>query len=636
MSNIIRLFFLLCFSFCFVSFYEPLPVSCNLYPKDSLCLTKKDSVLQDSIETTKKQLLLLSGYKKERNYKAVGELYKKMFRSIDPQRNFEDFIKYSDSSYAYLLKSRDTVSAIFSKYTTGSILQKTGEIASSMEQHMIGLEMSQFIGNKKMVAGGFNNMAVCYLSVKNYDQAEKTLHKVMSNLESLRSVKFKQLIFLNYGELLLRQKRWDSAIYYTNEALRVAKCYNMKTRYQLNYLNLAEGYIKKGMYDLGLEYARMSGQFCPEKRNYRCVLSNILISDALFGKGDSLKGDNFLMKSYKERELIKSNYGKLQLEERMVDFFKKRGDHKSALFHKEKYHQIYSGFYDEEMTNKVQQIKIKNLFVQKEKEIDQLILERQKKAKLFKARINNIILISAIGGLLFLGGFLIYKYRSERTLAISEREQAESKLEALHSKMSPHFLFNTLSSIQNLILKSNKIEAYNVLNDFSQLLRIMLKHSGKTTIKLSEEVHFLNLYLSFYKMRYTNEFTYRIDVSEVLLEKDPCIPNMMLQPHIENALVHAFPEDFEDVPKLDLIFEEKENSIVCTVIDNGVGRKATLNSSVKPKHETLSIFSENLKKRIDFLQQLGYENAMINITDLYEGAIPSGTSVEMHLPYIKL
>ncbi len=595
---------------------------------------QKVPILQDSSKINVEQQFLLELSIQEGDYKLTGELYKEMSECISPLENIKDFIKYSDNSYSYFLKAKDTLSALKVKLEKGMRLRKNRAYLYAMESFIDALEVSKQIDNKELTINLLNEIGIIYVSVRDFDQAKKLFSQAMETTESIKNSQLHYRNYNNYGNVLLRQKKLDSAIFYLKQALLISKTQHLNYAYKMCLLDLADAYIKKGDYTTGLQYAKMNEEQFYKSQKEPTAETDLLISDAYFGMGDSLKGYHYLIKGYNNVRLRKGLYYKLGVEQRMVDYYERKGNYRLALSHKHKYQELSKAYSDNDMSLGIQKMKLQDIFFQKDRIIDTLVQEQQKKVSYFKRNQKLIILGSAMFITIILGVFIVYKYRSERVLAESKRKEAESKLEALHSKMNPHFLFNTLNGIQNHILKSNKIDAYNVLNDFSQLLRIMLRNSYKTNIRLSEEINFLKLYLSFQKMRSTNEFVYNIEVDEKLLHIDPLIPNMMLQPHIENALIHAFPENFEAPRKLNLIFQQMDNGVFCTITDNGVGRKATLDDSTPPKRITLSFFSENLKKRIDYLQQLGYENAMIKIKDLYNEMSPVGTSVEMYLPYI--
>ena len=230
---------------------------------------------------------------------------------------------------------------------------------------------------------------------------------------------------------------------------------------------------------------------------------------------------------------------------------------------------------------------------------------------------------------------LAYRLRQSENAKISlEKEVERVKMIALRTQMKPHFLFNTINSIRALILKGNKDEAYEHLAVFSKLIRYVLESSEHELVPINQEFKMLDIYVEMEKMRLSSDFNYQRTVSSSLDEENTLIPPLILQPFIENAIIHGLLPK-EGPKELDLKLESLNNNIRCLVSDNGVGRNASPEKSDLVEKKSMAIALT--KKRISLLgshESIDIETP-VNIHDLItEEGQASGTEVEVILPLI--
>jgi hypothetical protein len=184
------------------------------------------------------------------------------------------------------------------------------------------------------------------------------------------------------------------------------------------------------------------------------------------------------------------------------------------------------------------------------------------------------------GILMLLSVACIYGFIKRRD-AIKEKENkirlqmSELKLTALQSQMNPHFIFNSMNSIQNYIMQQKPIEAARYLSKFSLLMRRILDQSFDNVAPLSEIVATLNMYLELESYRFNHGFEWHIDINENVQTEKIKLPAMLLQPFVENAIIHGLMPKQGD-KKLLILFEEKNNCLYCVIDDNGVGVKENL------------------------------------------------------------
>lgn len=200
-----------------------------------------------------------------------------------------------------------------------------------------------------------------------------------------------------------------------------------------------------------------------------------------------------------------------------------------------------------------------------------------------------------------------------------EKRLAEVKLLAVRSQMNSHFVFNVMSSIQYYILANESDKAFDYLGDFAKLIRLSLSHSLKERISLREELEYLQKYVNIENIRFDDRIEFKITKKADLDVYAISIPPMLLQPFIENSIVHAFPSSIKN-PLIEIEIKEVGTDLELIVRDNGIG---SLSKTLK-RHEEESIGVSLVKERMAFIQEYLEEDLVITITDL-------GTEVRMRL-----
>lgn len=244
------------------------------------------------------------------------------------------------------------------------------------------------------------------------------------------------------------------------------------------------------------------------------------------------------------------------------------------------------------------------------------------------------LLLTILSGLIIAGSYTarIRQIRKKNRERLEKQriqtDLLETELKALRSQMNPHFIFNSLNSIQDLILKQDTDASYDYIVLFADLVRSALNYSNKDYIPIDKEIEFLNVYLSLEKLRFKDDFTYEIIYKG---NDDMQVPSMLIQPFIENALLHGLLHK-DGNKELRIHFEYKDG-LICTITDNGIGRKKA--KAIKERqgvtHESFALEAINKRLAI-FNQKSGEEYGRYEIDDLYPEQENTGTKVTLYLP----
>ena len=252
--------------------------------------------------------------------------------------------------------------------------------------------------------------------------------------------------------------------------------------------------------------------------------------------------------------------------------------------------------------------------------------------------LDDVLKYAIIVVLILMVAFLLVSNNRRRLKREEEKFKLNTRLHEMEIKvikaqMNPHFMFNSLNSIQQFIITNENEKAQYYLSKFSRLIRKLLESTTKDSVSLLDEIDILNRYLEIEALRFNNVFKYTVEVTKDIDVANTCIPHFLIQPFVENAIWHGL------LPKkgdkyLTVHFEmQNKNQIVCTIDDNGIGRKK---NEGKQNLEKKSLAINFIKQRLDLMNKNLGMNLSLNIIDKvdYEGN-SEGTKVILVLPMIK-
>ncbi len=223
------------------------------------------------------------------------------------------------------------------------------------------------------------------------------------------------------------------------------------------------------------------------------------------------------------------------------------------------------------------------------------------------------------------------KREHERIKTISKI--AELEQQALKAQMNPHFIFNCLNSIQQYVIDKDVGGANRLISGFAKLIRQTLDNSGRQFISVQEERDFLRLYLDLEKNRFEDRFDYVIRIDEHINTEEVLLPPMLLQPYVENSLRHGLRLKKDGKGMIEINLSLWNNQLTCSIIDNGVGRKAAEDYKSARHIEYQSKGISLTGQRIAMLNTAIQENITVTIEDLYDNdKRPLGTRVIVTLP----
>jgi len=234
--------------------------------------------------------------------------------------------------------------------------------------------------------------------------------------------------------------------------------------------------------------------------------------------------------------------------------------------------------------------------------------------------------------------WLFFRYRignvrkKAKEQAMLNQRIADLEQKALRSQMNPHFIFNSLNSIQQYVAERDITGANNFITDFSRLIRMTLDLSTNTFINMSDEIEYITTYLKIEKTRLENHFDYSINIDNSLHLHEIYVPPLLLQPYVENSIRHGIKYKKQNKGMISICVQRKDTAILVSIEDNGIGREAAqqYKSQYHIQYQSKGMSINN--DRIDILNSYNHKKIKVLINDLYDSRHEAaGTRVNIYL-----
>jgi len=481
-------------------------------------------------------------------------------------------------------------------------------------QNELATILAKLASNKNLSAEYLKNFSKLYFKVGDMDKAFFYLKEAIQNVKKEDNQKKLNRYFNDLARLFLANNQLDSALYYSN----LVEKYSLNTKnfqlctetllvkgsvyeHQENFIKAEKKYrrVIKIQDSIGLNsyqaYIKL-GNFYKRMHLYKYAKS--AFSSAL-KKVTSTNNKPEILALY--HDIIENSLKDKDI--RMAQKYLTKFDHLNEEI-KENERQKYNTFINEKFDIQKKEISFLKNKHELQKKKDELVLQKQ---IYNKNRILYSVLLALLGLLLILS-MLYFRFRRLK----NEKANIRLKNKVLGLQMNPHFIFNSLTAIQNSIMKNDILKSAELIAVFSRLIRQNLDFSAKEQIKLADEFKMLKNYLTTQQFRFDYNFEYHINIDKNIDPEAVEIPPMLIQPFVENAIEHGIKNKAKD-GKITINVFEKEDYICFEIIDNGVGFDfENQESKTKEEVHALNIFTKRLKMR-----QKGEQNRF-EIIKLYD------------------
>jgi tetratricopeptide (TPR) repeat protein len=439
---------------------------------------------------------------------------------------------------------------------------------------------------------GYYRLGSTYLNLDhNFRLADSLLRKCTEISLLLKDTTYTTLSLSNRGWNFYLEKSYDSSLYYYNKSLKYSLPGKRFTASANSYGNIGTIYRDLGDRNLAL-------------KNYKSSISHAKKANDYYN----------LAWVYKD----------------MSDMYLKARDTSKAYLAFVNYKEFNDSSLISKNTKGLIDAKVRFDAETHAKEVQLLSLKLKNQRILNYGISGSLVLVLAIVLLLFSRA----KINASRRISDMNRKISEITQANLRQQMNPHFIFNTLNSIQYYMYQHDKLATNIYLTKFSSLMRKVLENSQHTSVPIAEELDALNLYLELESLRFKDKFDYEISVDEDIDTLMHKVPAMLIQPYVENSITHGLmPKEGKGSIKIDLKLEE--GKIICTIEDNGIGREAAQERKKLRTGNHNSLGTQIVSSRLDLVSALYGTTLKTIYTDLKdEKGGSAGTRVELHIPVI--
>lgn len=527
---------------------------------------------------------------------------------------FESLLKSDEENKTYIYGLARCYSSL------GVIFSQEGNYYESLDNYQNGLKLYKKINQKNAISKSYNNIGVVYKSRGNSAKALEYFKNALK-IQEETGEQTMPVTLTNIGVIYFEDNKLPQAYSYYTKAEKLFKTIENTRGLALLQNYWGDYYIKTKTTAKAEEHYKKSLELYESIQNkFGASLALYNLGTLYFKQEKYGQAMSFASKSLtyaKEIGVLDQTYHSEKL---VSDIYGEQNQPALSLQHYKNYIIARDSLNTMESTKKFDRAEMDFEFQKKEA----LFQEKNKREHL-------LLLFSIIGTLLLIGLIfvLINRHQVKRRLTL-QKEVAEYEQKALHLQMNPHFVFNCLGSISSFIVQNGTDSALKYLSKFSKLMRLTLEYSKDALIPIDKEIESLQNYLELEQLRFHDKFEFIIKSSESV-EFNMGLPPLLIQPFVENAILHGLvPKEGNGMIIVD--FDVKNDQLVCTITDNGIGitKSAAIKENSMKAHKSMAL--EITRKRLEIMEATISKSAQIEITELEENNTIKGTRVTLRLP----
>ena len=589
---------------------------------DSLLSTAKSIFFSDLSKSEELANKALHIYKNEANQEGVINSLNLIASAKMSTGNYNSAIEVFKNALDQAITINDQPGIGKISNNLGNVYLKSGDYEKALDWFFKSLVIYENIYDVSSLIAINNNIGLIYKNAGNSSKAFEYYNKALEAAENEGMLREQASILYNFASIYLQQTDYSKAITNCQKSILLYEKTN-------NYLGQIRALTLLARSNFKLEQYELSSQnlnkalLLANKQNVRDEKARIMqhMGFNYLEFGNLLKAKELFQQSLTICEELKLDQLSLDNYRYLAQTDSLLGNYREALGYMHKAQILGAKKQEFSADEKLSELTLKYDFIRKEN----LYINRELNNK----KITVALLISLLGVLVLLSLLMVQQIRLRAQRKISLLTQQN-----LRSQMNPHFIFNVINSIQYYILKNDKDESARYLNNFARLLRITLENSQKNLVSIKDEIDGLKLYLDLELKRLENKFEYDVIIDENIDELMFKVPSLLIQPFIENSILHGIQKN-QAKGKILVELKLKKDAIHCIIEDNGIGRERSESFKTKQQKQRKSYGSSITKTRLQLLNKLYGKELGITYTDLIDNEKkPAGTRVEFDLPVL--
>lgn len=510
--------------------------------------------------------------------------------------DFEKAISYQELAAKVDLQTGNRISLAKTYGNLSSVYQYMGDYHKALEIQLQSISISEQLQDTLSMAISYNNLGNIHHRMGNFDRSNYYFKRAIRFGEGLVPIQEYIRFFNNRAMTLFKLDDVDSSLFYVEYALHRAEEESLSHIEAESRSIRGEIHFKMGEPELAVQAYQQTIPIFENSGDQYSLLALYLH----LGEAHTFMGNTDSSKRYVRKVLRQGREHKVHLMEayqEMTAAYLKEGKADSAKVYLDSTFMMRDRLFDSDRLMNSERLQIEFDTEKLKNELKQLELQtiisestgEKQRLWLWLAVVFIILLIISVG--LYL-----------RLRRVNERQRlSELEQRALRAQMNPHFIFNSLNSIQRLYIEGETSKASDYMADFSQLMRKILDSTSKSEIRLSEEMEMLQLYCEIEQLRSGGMLQYLLEVEESIPLTETWVPPLIIQPFVENAVWHGIlPKKEQGTVKVFLF--KQGDKLSCVVEDDGVGFST---STDRKNHDSkgIQLTEERIRNRV-FIEHL--------------------------------
>lgn len=527
--------------------------------------------------------------------------------------------------------SGDTVNLADVLNTLGNIYKDMALFKPAIDSYFEALSLWESVGDSNGISIAYGSLGLMYYYQKEWAKALEYCFLKVSLSEARGQLYELSKTYNTIAGIYREKAEYDSALHFLNLELKLNQDMNYSPGIASTCNDIASTYITMPVPDSAEKYIDSAIATARKSQDPSLVEYYLTLGKILKMKGETSTALKHISEAYKTGREKKLPMIVRDASILLSDIYASLDRNDLAYRYLKEYHQINDSISNDEFHRQVTRMEIQYDFDKKQKAAEYAMMKeriisenRINRQKLYLKGLAVLLVLFALISLLYI--------RHNRLRARYAQINLEQRL--LRAQLNPHFIFNSLSAVQDLILSGRLQNAGTYLAKIARLMRNILESSREEFIPLDREIETVRLYLDLQKLRFEDVFEYNIALDDTIDPAYISIPPMLTQPCVENSIEHGL-LPMKGKGRLEVSYTMMNGLLKLEVTDNGVGRKESAERT-EIRRDKRSLASMITSERLDnFRKTLRDKKIRYEITDLYIGEKAAGTRVVIMLPYKK-
>ncbi|WP_439183882.1 tetratricopeptide repeat-containing sensor histidine kinase [Carboxylicivirga taeanensis] len=529
------------------------------------------------------------------------------------QTALEAFKAIEDSSYQAVLYNN-----------IGLIHYLKANYDSALIAYNHSLNHELMTGNKEGIAQSYQNLGIIYGKWERYDQVYEYYNNARQLYEELGNYSALADVTNNVAVIAVRMGDYDKAFSHYKQAYDAYKKNGDENRMATVASNLGRLFSNTNQYERAAEYFNVALTDFERLDDKIGLVHTYSMLGEMYLKKDDI--EDALM-AYEKAGHYNSMIGLREIQRDNLDelytVYTRLGKYQLANQVLEQSYALKDSIYDQQQIDKLIELEKKYHAEKGQKELI-LLRAKEERTRLYMWGLSLFFLLLTVIALIWV--YVLKIKEKQRRLSLEQK--------VLRTQMNPHFIFNSLSALQCIILENNKEDAVDFVADFSGLMRMVLQYAKEEHITLKKEKEILDRYMSLQNRRFDNQINYQINFDEHIELENVLVPPMLTQPFLENAIEHG--QLHHEDSYIHVSLTRKQDVLEFSIEDNGIGIRNALEISRAKKRKHKSLALGLTRERLNLLNAREQrEDVTLQIEDLSKYGL-KGTRVVFQVPFMTL